>query len=91
MSRIIYTKTDEAPALATHSFLPIVRHFTKTAGISMATKEISLAGRIIAVFQDFLEKGQQGPNDLAEQGELAKSPDGNNIKFPNISPKIPHL
>lgn len=91
MSRIIYTKTDEAPALATHSFLPIVKAFTKTAGISMATKDISLAGRIIAVFPDYLEKGQQGPNDLAELGELAKSPDANIIKLPNISASIPQL
>ncbi len=91
MPRIIYTKTDEAPALATQSFLPIVKAFTKTAGISIATKDISLAGRITAVFPDYLEEAQRGSNDLAELGELAKSPEANIIKLPNISASIPQL
>jgi len=91
MPRIFYTKTDEAPALATHSLLPIVKAFTKIAGISITTKDISLAGRIIAVFTDSLEEGQRHPNDLAELGELAKSPEANIIKLPNISASIPQL
>lgn len=91
MPRIFYTKTDEAPALATQSLLPIVKAFTKIAGISITTKDISLAGRIIAVFPDALDEGQRHPNDLAELGELAKSPEANIIKLPNISASIPQL
>ena len=91
MPKIIYTKTDEAPALATQSFLPIVKAFTKTAGIAIETKDISLAGRIIATFPDFLTKEQQISDDLSELGALAKSPDANIIKLPNISASIPQL
>ena len=91
MSGIIYTKTDEAPALATQSFLPIVKAFTKTAGITITTKDISLASRILAVFPDYLEKEQRASNDLDELGKLAKSPEANIIKLPNISASIPQL
>jgi len=91
MPKIIYTKTDEAPALATQSFLPIVKAFTKTSGINIETKDISLAGRIIATFPDFLEEDQRIADDLKELGELAKSPDANIIKLPNISASVPQL
>lgn len=91
MSGIIYTKTDEAPALATQSFLPIVKAFTKTAGINISIKDISLAGRIIAIFPDYLEGDQRASNDLEELGKLAKSPEANIIKLPNISASIPQL
>ncbi|MCL5246152.1 NADP-dependent isocitrate dehydrogenase [Cellulophaga sp. 20_2_10] len=91
MPKIIYTKTDEAPALATQSFLPIVQAFTKITGIKMETKDISLAARILAVFPDFLTKEQQIEDALAELGELAKNPDANIIKLPNISASIPQL
>lgn len=91
MPKIIYTQTDEAPALATQSFLPIVRSFTKTAGITIATKDISLAGRIISVFPDFLKEDQQITDDLAALGKLAKAPEANIIKLPNISASIPQL
>ncbi|MBT8385424.1 MAG: NADP-dependent isocitrate dehydrogenase, partial [Bacteroidia bacterium] len=88
---IVYTKTDEAPALATHSFLPIVQAFTKTSGILIETKDISLAGRILANFPDFLTTSQRVPDALAELGELAKKPEANIIKLPNISASIPQL
>ena len=91
MAKIRYTKTDEAPALATQSFLPIVKAFTKTAGIAIETKDISLAGRIIASFPEFLEDGQRISNDLEELGQLAKTPEANIIKLPNISASIPQL
>ncbi|WP_435313618.1 NADP-dependent isocitrate dehydrogenase [Cellulophaga fucicola] len=91
MPKIIYTKTDEAPALATQSFLPIVQAFTNTTGIKMETKDISLAARILAVFPDFLTKEQQIEDALAELGELAKNPEANIIKLPNISASIPQL
>ncbi|WP_297795441.1 NADP-dependent isocitrate dehydrogenase [uncultured Eudoraea sp.] len=91
MQRIIYTKTDEAPALATQSFLPIVEAFTKTAGVAIEVKDISLASRILAVFPDFLDENQQTPDDLAELGMLAKTPEANIIKLPNISASIPQL
>ncbi|MGB5170488.1 NADP-dependent isocitrate dehydrogenase [Eudoraea sp.] len=91
MPRIIYTKTDEAPALATQSFLPIIKAYTKTAGIHIEVKDISLAGRILAVFPDYLDKTQQVENDLIELGNLAKAPDTNIIKLPNISASIPQL
>lgn len=91
MSKIFYTKTDEAPALATASFLPIVKAFTKTSGIEIETKDISLAGRIAAVFPEYLTKEQQVPNDLDVLGELAKQPEANIIKLPNISASIPQL
>ena len=88
---IIYTKTDEAPALATQSLLPILKSFTASSNISFETKDISLAGRIIATFPEFLTKEQQIPNDLLELGNLAKSPEANIIKLPNISASIPQL
>ncbi|WP_411031710.1 NADP-dependent isocitrate dehydrogenase [Spongiimicrobium sp. 3-5] len=91
MPKIIYTKTDEAPALATQSFLPIVKAFTKTSGIDIETKDISLAGRIISAFPDFLEEEQKITDDLAILGQLAKTPEANIIKLPNISASIPQL
>ncbi len=91
MPKILYTKTDEAPALATQSLLPIVKAFTKTAGIEVDLKDISLAGRIIATFPDYLEKDQQISDDLVELGKLAKLPNTNIIKLPNISASIPQL
>lgn len=91
MPKILYTKTDEAPALATQSFLPIVKAFTKPSGITIETKDISLAGRIIATFPEFLEEDQRISNDLEELGAMAKNPDANIIKLPNISASIPQL
>ncbi len=91
MPKIIYTKTDEAPALATQSFLPIVKVFAKTSGIAIETKDISLAGRIIAAFPDYLDKGQRISDDLAELGKIAKTPEANIIKLPNISASTPQL
>ena len=88
-STIIYTKTDEAPALATYSFLPIVKAFTKPSGVE--TKDISLANRILAVFPDFLKDNQKVSDDLALLGELVKKPEANIIKLPNISASIPQL
>ena len=90
-SKIIYTKTDEAPALATYSFLPIVKAFTSTAGIEIETKDISLAARILALFPDFLTEDQKVNDALAELGSLAKTPEANIIKLPNISASIPQL
>jgi isocitrate dehydrogenase len=89
--KIIYTETDEAPALATHSFLPIVQAFTRQAGIAVDTRDISLAGRIIANFPDKLTEEQKIGDALAELGELAKTPEANIIKLPNISASIPQL
>ncbi len=89
--KIIYTRTDEAPALATYSFLPIVEAFTSAAGVSVETRDISLAGRVIANFPDFLTEDQRISDDLAELGLLAKSPEANIIKLPNISASIPQL
>ncbi len=91
MPKILYTKTDEAPALATQSFLPIVKAFTKTSGITIETKDISLASRIIAIFPDFIDENQRVANDLEELGATAKNPDANIIKLPNISASIPQL
>jgi len=88
---IIWTKVDEAPALATYSLLPIIKAFAKAAGIEVDTKDISLAGRTIANFPDKLDKSQQKPDDLAYLGELTLSPDANIIKLPNISASIPQL
>ena len=88
---IIYTITDEAPALATSSFLPIVKYFAKAAGITIGTRDISLAGRIIANFPDSLTTGQKQPDALFELGELVKRPTANIIKLPNISASIPQL
>ncbi|MDR6415464.1 NADP-dependent isocitrate dehydrogenase [Pseudarthrobacter sulfonivorans] len=91
MSKIIYTHTDEAPMLATYSFLPIIEAFASTAGVEVETRDISLAGRIISVFGDYLTPEQQIGDALAELGELAKTPDANIIKLPNISASIPQL
>jgi len=90
-SRIIYTETDEAPALATYSFLPIVQAFTRAADIDVETRDISLAGRIIANFPDNLTDEQKQADALAELGELAKTPEANIIKLPNISASVPQL
>ncbi|HEY9220133.1 MAG TPA: NADP-dependent isocitrate dehydrogenase [Lutibacter sp.] len=89
--KIIYTKTDEAPALATYSFLPIVEAFTKPAGIEVETKDISLASRILALFPEFLTAEQRVPDTLAELSELVKKPEANIIKLPNISASEPQL
>jgi isocitrate dehydrogenase len=88
---IIYTKTDEAPALATYSFLPIVQAFTKHAGIAVETRDISLAGRIMANFPEYLTGDQQIGDALAELGNLATTPEANIIKLPNISASVPQL
>ena len=89
--KIIYTLTDEAPALATYSFLPIVEAFSKPAKLAVETRDISLAGRIISSFPDFLAPDQRQNDDLQELGELAKTPEANIIKLPNISASIPQL
>ncbi len=91
MAKIIYTKTDEAPALATYSFLPIVEAFAAPAGVSLETRDISLAGRIMARFPEFLKEEQRVNDDLAYLGDLAKSPEANIIKLPNISASLPQL
>ena len=88
---IIYTKTDEAPALATRSLLPIIEAYTRSSGIAVETRDISLAGRIIANFPEFLEESQRIGDALSELGELAKTPEANIIKLPNISASIPQL
>ena len=90
-AKIIYTHTDEAPALATYSLLPIVQSFTRQAGIVIETRDISLAGRILASFPESLPAERRQPDDLAELGELAKTPEANIIKLPNISASIPQL
>ena len=90
-AKIVYTKTDEAPALATRSFLPIVKAFTKSSGIIIETKDISLAARILAAFPDFLTDDQKVNDALAELGDLAKKPEANIIKLPNISASVPQL
>lgn len=90
-STIIYTHTDEAPALATHSFLPVIQAYASTAGVTVETRDISLAGRIIASFPEHLEEGQRIADALAELGELAKTPGANIIKLPNVSASIPQL
>lgn len=89
--KIIYTKTDEAPFLATHSLLPIIESFTSNAGINVETRNISLAGRILAQFPDLLEKNQKVSDDLAELGQLVKTPEANIIKLPNISASVPQI
>jgi isocitrate dehydrogenase len=88
---IIYTWTDEAPALATHAFLPVVRAFAGATGVPVETRDISLAGRILAVFGDMLPEGQKVPDDLAELGSLVETPEANVIKLPNVSASIPQL
>ncbi|MDJ1131449.1 NADP-dependent isocitrate dehydrogenase [Streptomyces iconiensis] len=90
-STIIYTQTDEAPALATYSFLPVVRAYASTAGVTVESRDISLAGRIISSFPEKLEEGQRIDDALAELGDLAKTPEANIIKLPNISASIPQL
>ncbi|CAM1341490.1 NADP-dependent isocitrate dehydrogenase [Tenacibaculum aestuarii] len=90
-AKIMYTKTDEAPALATRSFLPIVKAFTKSSNIEIETKDISLAGRILANFSDYLTKEQQVEDALAFLGDLATKPEANIIKLPNISASVPQL
>lgn len=90
-AKIIYTETDEAPRLATYSLLPIIEAFTQAVGVSVETRDISLAGRIIAHFPEYLKEDQRIGDDLAELGELAKQPDANIIKLPNISASIPQL
>jgi isocitrate dehydrogenase len=89
--KIIYTKTDEAPMLATYSFLPIINAFSKAAGVTVELRDISLAGRVIALFPEYLTPEQKQPDALAELGELAKTPEANIIKLPNISASIPQL
>ncbi len=88
---IVYTKTDEAPALATYSFLPIVEAFTKSSGIGVETRDISLSGRIIANFPDYLTPEQQIPDELTYLGKLCVAPEANIIKLPNISASVPQL
>lgn len=91
MAKIIYTHTDEAPMLATYSFLPVIEAFASTAGVEVETRDISLSGRIIAAFGDFLTDEQRINDDLAELGALAKTPEANIIKLPNISASLPQL
>jgi len=88
---IIYTQTDEAPALATYSFLPIIQAFTNPSGINVETRDISLAGRIIANFPENLTEDQKINDALAELGDLAKTPEANIIKLPNISASVPQM
>ena len=90
-SKIMYTITDEAPMLATHSFLPIVKAFTKTANIAIETRDISLAGRILANFPEYLKDDQKIGDSLSELGQLATAPEANIIKLPNISASVPQL
>jgi isocitrate dehydrogenase len=89
--KILYTLTDEAPALATYSLLPIVQAFTKTAGIQVETRDISLSGRILANFPEYLSESQRINDDLAELGHLATTPEANIVKLPNISASVPQL
>ena len=91
MSKIFYTITDEAPMLATHSFLPIIKAFTKTANIEVETRDISLAGRILSNFPEYLKDNQKVGDNLAELGQLATTPEANIIKLPNVSASIPQL
>jgi len=88
---IIYTKVDEAPELASASLLPIIQSFAEAAGVSVGTKDISLAGRIVAAFPDALAEDQRQSDDLAELGQLVKTPEANVIKLPNISASVPQL
>src|SRR5690242_5487954 len=89
--KIVYTQTDEAPALATQSLLPILRAFAAAAGIEIELRDISLAGRILAQFPDELDDGQRVPDTLAELGDLVEEPEANIIKLPNISASVPQL
>ena len=90
-SKIIYTYTDEAPMLATHSLLPIIQKYASTAGINVETRDISLAGRILANFPEYLKEEQKVSDALAELGELATKPEANIIKLPNVSASVPQL
>ena len=90
-SKIIYTKTDEAPMLATHSLLPIINAFTAKAGVNVETKDISLAARVLSAFPEYLKENQRVNDALSELGELVKKPEANIIKLPNISASIPQL
>ena len=90
-AKIIYTITDEAPALATHSLLPIIKTFTEAAGVDVETRDISLAGRVIATFPERLTDEQRQADDLAELGALTQHLEANIIKLPNISASIPQL
>ena len=90
-SKIIYTKTDESPALATHSFLPIIKAFTAPANVKVESRDISLSSRILAVFPEYLSEDQRVTDDLTELGELAKTPEANIIKLPNISASLPQM
>ncbi|MBT7817537.1 MAG: NADP-dependent isocitrate dehydrogenase, partial [Polaribacter sp.] len=89
--KIIYTHTDEAPALATYSFLPVIKAFTASSGIEIELKDISLSGRILAHFPECLTEEQRVPDALTELGELVKEPTANIIKLPNISASVPQL
>src|SRR5438309_11571153 len=89
--KIIWTEIDEAPALATHSLLPIIRKYTGGTGITIETADISLAGRILANFPEDLTPAQQVPDCLTQLGELSKRPDANIVKLPNISASVPQL
>ncbi len=89
--KIFWTKVDEAPYLATFSLLPAVEKFLQSAGISVEIKDISVAGRILANFPEYLKEGQRVPDDLAELAELVKLPDTNVVKLPNISASVPSL
>ena len=89
--RIIYTHTDEAPALATYSFLPVIRAFTASSGIEIETKDISLSGRILSLFPECLTEEQRVPDALGQLGELVNQPEANVIKLPNISASVPQL
>lgn len=91
MAKIIYTYTDEAPALATHSLLPIIERFAAKADVTVELEDISLAARVLAVFPDFLTDDQRVPDALTMLGELATTPDANIIKLPNISASVPQL
>ena len=91
MKQIIYTKTDEAPLLATHSLLPIIQRFCQSSDVHFELKDISLAGRILAAFPDFLKEEQRVEDALQQLGELAKKPEANIIKLPNISASVPQL
>jgi isocitrate dehydrogenase len=90
-AKIIYTITDEAPALATRSLLPIIKAFTSAAGVAVEPRDISLAGRILAAFPDCLTEEQRVPDALAELGELTLKPEANIIKLPNISASVPQM
>ena len=91
MAKIIYTLTDEAPLLATYSFLPIIQAYAKTAGVDVETRDISLAGRIISQFPERLTDEQRIGDALSELGALAQTPEANIIKLPNISASMPQL